>query len=234
MTKSETIRIVCPHCGSKLNAKPKLLGESRPCPKCKTPVKIAILENHELLPSIPLDEPDENAPHLLVKKTPIANVRLLERLDRNFRYLICDRTSLVAAWANDGQGWMLKTNAGLVPVTRNSENLPTQGDFKLVELKLETREAGLHLLGLAVYQLALHWALTCLNEGDDRICERVTGRGVAQSRAEVRRPPHVARQLHARRLGTRPGGLGLSGQCRLSLARRGVIINFLHRSARTQ
>ena len=177
MPKTDTIRIICPHCGSKLNAKPQLLGESRPCPKCKEPVKIAIVENHEQLPSLALDEPDENSPHLVGNKVPLGNVRPIERLDRNFRYLICDRTAMIAAWANDGQGWMLKTNAGMAPVTRNPEGLPTQGNFKLVELKLESREAGLHLLGLAVYQLAQRWALVCLPEGDDRICERVTGPG---------------------------------------------------------
>jgi hypothetical protein len=140
-------------------------------------VKIAIVENHELLPSIPLEEPDEKSPHLMGNKVELGNIRLLERLDRNFRYLIFDRTSLIAAWANDGKGWMLKTNAGLVPVGRNAEKLPTSGDFKLVALKLESREAGLHLLGLEIYQLAQRWALTCLDEGDDRICERITGHG---------------------------------------------------------
>jgi hypothetical protein len=177
MSNSAIIRIICPHCGSKLNAKTKLLGESRPCPKCKEPVKIAIVENHELLPSIPLEEPDPNQPNLPGNKVPLGNVRLLERLDRNFRYLICDRTSVLVAWANDGIGWTLKTNAGMAPVGRNPQNLPTQGNFKLVELKLESREAGLHLFGLAVYQLAQRWALTCLDEGEDRICERVTGQG---------------------------------------------------------
>ncbi|MCC6124134.1 MAG: hypothetical protein IT426_04185 [Pirellulales bacterium] len=172
-----SIRIICPNCGSKLNAKTKLLGESRPCPKCKEPVKIAILENHDLLPSIPLEEPDANLPHLLGNKVQLANTRPIERLDRNFRYLICDRAAIVAAWANDGNGWMLKTHAGMVPAARNPEKLPSQGDFKLVELKLESRAAGLHLLGLSVYQLAPRWALTVLDEGDDRICERVTGRG---------------------------------------------------------
>jgi hypothetical protein len=176
-SKADTIRIICPNCGSKLNAKTKLLGESRPCPKCKEPVKIAIVENHEILPSIPLEEPDPNLPHLVANKVEMGNLRLLERLNRNFRYLICDRTMVIAAWANDGLGWMLKTNAGMVPATRNADKLPGQGNFKLVELKLESREVGLHLLGLAVYQLAQHWALTCLNEGDDRICQRVTGHG---------------------------------------------------------
>jgi hypothetical protein len=177
MSSPEFIRIICPNCGSKLNAKPKLIGESRPCPKCKEPVKIAIPEDFEKLPSVPLEEPDETASHLLANKPQLATTRLLERLNRNFRYLICDRTSLLVAWANDGQGWMFKTHTGMIPVSRNPERLPSQGDFKLVELKLESREAGLHLLGLSVYQLAKHWALNCLTEGDDRICERVAGHG---------------------------------------------------------
>lgn len=177
MPTSDIIRIICPNCGSKLNAKSKLLGESRPCPKCKEPVKIAIVEDHELLPSMPLDEPDPTQPHLVGNKVELANGRLLERLNRNYRYLILDRTSVFAAWANDGMGWMLKTNAGLVPAGRNPQLLPPQGDFKLVELKLESREAGLHLLGLAVYQLAQHWALNSLIEGEDRICQRIIGHG---------------------------------------------------------
>jgi hypothetical protein len=171
------IRIICPNCGSKLNAKEKLIGESRPCPKCKEPVKIVIPEDHEALPSLPLEEPDPNLPHLVGNKTSVATPRLLPRLNRNHRYLICDRTAIVAIWANDGMGWMLKTHTGLVPATRNPEKIPSQGNFKLVELKLESREAGLHLLGLTVYQLAERWALTCLDEGDDRICERITGYG---------------------------------------------------------
>jgi hypothetical protein len=171
------IRIICPNCGSKLNAKEKLIGESRPCPKCKEPIKIAIPEDHEQLPSLPLDEPDPDAPHLIANKPPLGNVRLLERLNRDNRYLICDRTSLFALWANDGHGWVLKTNTGNVPAARNPEKLPVQGDYKLVELKMEKRDEGMHLLGLSVYQLAQRWALTALEESDDRICSRITARG---------------------------------------------------------
>jgi hypothetical protein len=171
------IRIICPNCGSKLNAKKSLLGESRPCPKCKEPVKIAIPENFEELPSIPLDEPPAGQPNLPSEKETLDNVRLLERLNRDYRYLILDRTSLFAAWGNDGHGWTLKTNTGMIPVARNPELLPAQGDYKLVELKLESREAGLHLLGLNIYQLALRWALSCLVESDDKICQRIAARG---------------------------------------------------------
>ena len=34
------LQITCPNCHSKLNAKEKLIGQTRNCPKCKTPVLI--------------------------------------------------------------------------------------------------------------------------------------------------------------------------------------------------
>lgn len=52
------IRIICPGCGSKLNAKEKLVGQTRPCPKCGQPIMIATPEGHEQMPALPLDEPD--------------------------------------------------------------------------------------------------------------------------------------------------------------------------------
>ena len=98
-----------------------------------------------------------------------------ERLDRTNVYLICARAKLAAQWQNNGEGWMLKTNAGYVSAPRNRDQLPSQGDFKLVELKLETKEAGRHLIGLVVYQLAARWALNSLERGDDAICAKITG-----------------------------------------------------------
>ena len=32
------IRVTCPHCGSKLNAKDDLIGQMRKCPKCAQPL----------------------------------------------------------------------------------------------------------------------------------------------------------------------------------------------------
>ena len=33
---------------------------------------------------------------------------LLTRLNRQNRYVICDTTSVVATWQNDGRGWMIR------------------------------------------------------------------------------------------------------------------------------
>jgi hypothetical protein len=171
------IQIICPHCGTKLRAKPHLADEVRPCPKCRQPVKILVAEDYERLPSIPLDEPAADAAHLVGNKEKLPTVIHLERLDRQDRYLICDRAHVFAAWANDGKGWMLKTLAGMIPVSRNADQLPKEGTFTLVELKLRHTEEGQRLVGLMTYELEQRWALTCLAEGDDIICQKIAGKG---------------------------------------------------------
>lgn len=169
------IRIQCPGCGSTLNAKPSLIGQTRQCPKCSTPITIA--------EPAPLAAPEDGAVSEAVAHAEVSTTEALpvhhwpERLDRTSVYLICGRAKLAALWQNNGEGWMLKTNSGFVSAPRNRDQLPSQGEFRLVELKLETQEAGRHLIGLMVYQLAARWALTSLERGDDAICAKITGPG---------------------------------------------------------
>jgi len=100
-----------------------------------------------------------------------------ERLNRHNHYLICDKAKLVATWENNGRGWMLKTSSGMISALRNHEQLPSQGDFKLVELKLKATDDGLRLTGIHSYQLTQRWALTNLDKGDDKILGSITGSG---------------------------------------------------------
>jgi len=170
------IRLTCSNCGSKLNAKDELAGQTRKCPKCAHPIQIVADAPAEPaaagLNEAPSDEHVQPATedHLPTPDLP-------SRLNRDSHYLICDRTQLVAAWVNNGNGWMLKTSAGLIAAKRNRENLPAQGDFKLVELKFTVTPEGKRLTGLALYQLATRWALTVLHEGDDQIAAKITGLG---------------------------------------------------------
>jgi hypothetical protein len=101
----------------------------------------------------------------------------LERLNRTHRYLICDKTKVVAMWENNGQGWYIRTPGGFASATRNRDKLPSYGEFVMVELKLAMTEAGLRLTGLAVLRLANRWALTTLDKGDDRVLSTVAGQG---------------------------------------------------------
>ena len=89
---------------------------------------------------------------------------------------------------------MLHTDFGFISATLNPDQLPSQGNFKLVELKLKMTDAGLCLDDLAVYQLADRWALTNLDRNDDRILNAVVGRaglGRAERCRPQRHPPDV-------------------------------------------
>jgi hypothetical protein len=170
------IRVVCPSCGSKLTAKDKHAGQTKPCPKCGQPIYVMVPEGVEVLPSIPVDEPDSNQLGLLGNKQRLQS-HVLERLNKRNRYWICDLTHVIATWASDGKGWMLKTNAGMVSASRNREKVPCEGNFVLVELKMDTVGEGMKLTGITAYKIPQRWALPAIGESDDAICAKITGYG---------------------------------------------------------
>ncbi|MEN6405056.1 MAG: hypothetical protein ABFC77_01165 [Thermoguttaceae bacterium] len=154
------IRVTCPHCGSLLNAKDELIGQTRKCPKCAQPVQIAV----------DLDIKVSTDPGLPVVDLP-------NRLNRDHLYLVCDKTHVIAMWENNGSGWMIRAAGGFSSARRNRDALPAEGDFKLVELKLAKTPEGKRLTGLTSYQLATRWAMNALCQGDDVVLEKVTGLG---------------------------------------------------------
>jgi len=172
------IRMICPRCRSKLHAKDALTGQTRDCPKCGASLLISpsaadsasATENGTALAEVEADQhahvPEEEA---------LPEIAPPQRLDRQNHYLICDRGQVFAAWENNGDGWMLRTTAGFISAVRNSEKLPAQGDFKLVELQMVVLDNVVRLSGISVYQVAKRWALTTLNQGDERILGSVTG-----------------------------------------------------------
>ena len=50
------IRVTCPHCGSKLNAKDELAGQTRKCPKCAQPVRIVADAAASIADDVGLDD----------------------------------------------------------------------------------------------------------------------------------------------------------------------------------
>ncbi len=187
------IRLTCPSCDKKLNAKPETAGQMRKCPNCGQPIRIPV-EEPVAAPvaeaaTAPVDEPVA-APAAVVLGNTAAPEEVIaiseehlpffhrpERLNRESYYLICNRTGLVATWENNGNGWMLKTVSGFIPAKRNRDQLPNQGEFQLVELKFATLPQGRRLTGLNFYQLATRWALNSLDQGDDAVLERIAGPG---------------------------------------------------------
>jgi hypothetical protein len=195
------IRLTCPSCDKKLNAKPETAGQMRKCPNCGQPIRIpveeAVAAPVEEAVAAPVEEavaaPVEEAvaaPAAVVPGDAAASAEVIaiseehlpffhrpERLNRESYYLICNRTSLVATWENNGNGWMLKTVSGFIPAKRNRDQLPNQGEFQLIELKFATLPQGRRLTGLNFYQLAARWALNSLDQGDDPVLERIAGPG---------------------------------------------------------
>ncbi|NLX96411.1 MAG: hypothetical protein GXY83_09565 [Rhodopirellula sp.] len=193
------IRVTCPNCQSKLNAKDELIGQSRNCPKCQTPVLIARPVSQwqsEYGQSIPLDDTPTTASVEVreIEMLPEAESDL-ERLDRQSRYVVVDSSSVLATWENNGQGWLLKTREGYLPASRNADKLPTQGHFSLVELRLGTTDEGFQLRGVLCYRLAERWALLALARGDDPIVKKVQGPGSLSKGQKFALCEHIKEQF---------------------------------------
>jgi hypothetical protein len=174
------IRVICPNCEAKLNAKEHLLGHMRNCPNCGVPFQITDADAAVASDGVPATAsapaPSEQ-PAAPVGPEGLPTHRLLDRLNRHYHYLVCDRTGLLASWQNNGEGWMLKTHTGMVPASRNRGQVLSHGDFKLVELKLQSNGPDRRLIGIRSYQLAEHYALSSLERGDDQIVDKITGPG---------------------------------------------------------
>lgn len=170
------IRFICPHCGSKLEARDEIVGQTRKCPKCRNLVTVPP-------PGAPwrAAEPSKDGSPAVAQPPVEAAIRppvsFPARLLPHNRYLICDRSGVFAAWEGGGQGWLLRTDHGYSPVARNPDKLPSQGDFKLVELQMSVEHERPLLRALRVFQLARRWALASLIRSDEAVLKTITGPG---------------------------------------------------------
>lgn len=174
------IRLICPNCQSKLDAKDEAAGRVKRCPKCNTALRIPDAGSHNVVAEEALVL-DDAVPGQHVHGALDHDLREIhhgpERLTRSNRYLICDQTKVIATWQDNGQGWMVKTSGGFGQARRNSDRLPSQGNFSLVELVMEASDEGIRLRDISVYDLVKHWALTVLDKGDDNILAKISGEG---------------------------------------------------------
>jgi hypothetical protein len=168
------IRIVCPGCGKKLHANDELAGRTAKCPNCRQPV---IIPEPEPSNTIPLDEAEPGEHIIPASEDHVAARPGIERLNRESHYLICNKTHLMATWANNGAGWMVRAGQGFLPAKRAKDKLPDSGDFQLTELKFTMTPEGKRLSGIVSQQLVSRYALTVLDQGDDNIVEKITGPG---------------------------------------------------------
>lgn len=177
----EILQIVCPSCGSKLNAKIDLLGRTRACPKCKAPVRIErpapapIGPAPETTPII-VSEPSITAiptgPTLTDGRGQIEN--LPARLELRNRYLVLGPDRIVAIWET-GKGWQVNVGNGFAPAKKNIPAIPDQGAFALVELVVDTPGAG--PTDIHVFKISVRGALTSLYRDEGEILHKVDGNG---------------------------------------------------------
>lgn len=199
------IRVTCGSCGSQLNAKDELAGQVRKCPKCQAPVQIVGTP----VPSAPApaepnesgeDESNENRTST-VERPEEGGGLPVRRLNRQSRYVLCDNSRVVGLWENPAQGWQVKTNTGLLSATRARDQIPRQGDFRLVELRFSATPDGQRLTGISIESLKNRAAATSIAQGDDKILSYVTGpAGLSRSQKNAVRQAireHLMRDLWA-------------------------------------
>ena len=127
---SETFQIFCPNCNSKLNAKTSLEGQTRNCPKCKTPI---LIQQH-----FDLDEPQDDAqPELSAPKGAGEDIMRAQQLEFHNRYFILGLDRLVAVWEGS-KGWHVNVGTGFAPARSNMAAIPDNGVFAFVEMVMES------------------------------------------------------------------------------------------------
>ena len=119
---SETFQIYCPSCNSKLNAKASLEGQTRNCPKCKTPV---LIQRH-----FDSNDPAAESPEM------VSAVRT-QQLEFHNRYFILSLDRVVAVWEGS-KGWSVNVGTGFAPARSNMTAIPDQGVFAFVEMIMES------------------------------------------------------------------------------------------------
>jgi hypothetical protein len=124
---SETFQIFCPNCNSKLNAKAGLEGQTRNCPKCKTPI---LIRRH-----FDMDDPAAESSEAESPGT-VSSIRP-QQLEFHNRYFILGLDRLVAVWEGS-KGWHVNVGSGFAPARSNMAAIPDQGTFAFVEMVMES------------------------------------------------------------------------------------------------
>ena len=156
-----TIRVVCKNCGSKLNAKDELRGQTRSCPKCKEPVMIE--------PEPVVAPPVEEAP-----LNDEGTIRPL-RLQPNNLYVVLGSDKEIAYWKNN-EGWFVNVGTGYQSVKRAPERLPEVGNFVLVEGYVVVTDAGRRHKALRFKELTGRGVLNALIRSETEILEKAKTR----------------------------------------------------------
>ncbi len=166
-----TIQIVCTHCGSRINAPDSLLGQVRPCPKCKYPVKVepaAQGQKTVAVPqkvAVPSSVPTDDAPMIG------AAVRYIKKFYPLNLYLIVGHDKLMAYWKQDG--WQFNVGTGFTSAKRNINEIPEHGEYVLIEGIVAQTDNGNRLRGMRFFALSGPAVLVSIGRSDTEILEKI-------------------------------------------------------------
>jgi hypothetical protein len=176
---NDVFQIICGNCGSKLNAKLAIIGQTRNCPKCKNPILIERPEPPKNKPTTTTNNETtitqpEIAPPIGSGGNRLTN--LPERLDYRNRYIIVGSDRVIAAWES-GRGWQVNVGNGFAPAKKNVAAIPDQGTFALAELIIGNPENNMTNVGtptaLNVFKISIRGALTALYRDENEILRKV-------------------------------------------------------------
>jgi len=101
-------------------------GQTRNCPKCKTPI---LIQQH-----FDLDDPTAALPESVAADA--GSVRP-QQLEFHNRYFVLSLDRVIAVWEGS-KGWYVNVGSGFAPARSNMTAVPDQGVFAFVEMKMES------------------------------------------------------------------------------------------------
>lgn len=155
-----TIRVICNSCGSKLNARDELRGQTRNCPKCGRPV---------LIEPVVSDSANDatNA-----SDNGNAGLKML-RMRQDNLYVILGADREIAYWKAN-EGWLINVGSGYQLSKRVPDRIPDVGNYVLVEGYVEQTDSGRRLKGLRFRALHGRGVLNALVRNETEILEKAS------------------------------------------------------------
>ncbi len=151
-----TIRIVCKSCGSKIDAKDELLGQTRRCPKCRNPILIQPEPVQTSVGTVDVKSPEIDVnEHLKVRRLRPDNLYVVLGTDREIAY-----------WKAN-EGWFVNVGNGFEAIKRAPDKLPDVGSFVLVQGYVAQTAEGRRLKGLRFSKLSGRGVLKPLVYGSE-------------------------------------------------------------------
>ena len=161
------IRVICGSCGSKIDAKDELRGQTRRCPKCRQPILIEPAAQPQAPKPQPVKTEQSQARPANAASdaaSPATEGLKMRRLRPDDLYFVVGSDKLVAYWKS-GEGWMLNVGNGFSQVKRSPGLIPDLGEFVLAEGRVAQTDNGRRLKAMRFWSLTGRGVLLALGRG---------------------------------------------------------------------